>query len=235
MAVRIARFILDDPQSRNAFSLKQAEKLAAALKLKSSKLEYDAVLVTAHGSHFCSGGNLSDYAGMKTPIQGKLVNRKIAAILDSLSSLPVPTACVVQGDCLGGGLELLGSFDYVVSVPEAQFGFWQRKIALSFGWGGRKRLARRLSESRLDQLAMSSRNLSAVEARDLGIVDQVVLSSKAVEAAKQWLERTASLPALPLRELKKSIGKKVDERKFFEKLWWNKEHLNVLQKFKRKN
>lgn len=233
MPVRIARFVLDDPSSRNALSLKQAERVASELKLKSSNIPYDAVLVTARGSHFCSGGNLSDYAEMKAPAQGKAVNRKIAAILDALSTLPVPTACVVQGDCLGGGLELLGSFDYVVSAPEAQFGFWQRKIALSFGWGGKKRLARRLSDSRLDQLAMSSRNLSAAEALAIGLIDQVTLTSRAVEAAEQWLERTAGLPALPLQELKKSIGKKVDEGKFFEKLWWNKEHLKVLQKFRR--
>src|SRR3712207_1395301 len=99
MSIRIAKFVLDDPSSRNAFSLKQAEKLAAELKLN-SKPNYDAVLVTARGSHFCSGGNLSDYAAMKTPTQGKAVNRKIAAILDTLATLPVPTACVVHGDCL---------------------------------------------------------------------------------------------------------------------------------------
>lgn len=233
MSVRIAHFVLDDPLTKNALSLKQAETLAKELKLNSSTRNFDAVLVTARGSHFCSGGNLSDYAGMKTPAQGKLVNRKIAAVLDALSTLPVPTACVVQGDCLGGGLELLGSFDYVISVPEAQFGFWQRRIALSFGWGGRKRLARRLSESRLDRLAMSSRNLSAAEALSIGLIDQITLSSQAEQTAKLWLERTASLPALPLEQLKKSIGKKLDERRFFEKLWWNKEHLKVLQRFKR--
>lgn len=233
MSIRIAQFVLDDPSARNALSLEQAEKLAKELNLKSSHRDYDALIVTARGSHFCSGGNLSDYAKMKTSAQGKAANRKIAAILDALSTLPVPTACVIQGDCLGGGLELLGCFDFVVSVPEAHFGFWQRRIGLSFGWGGRKRLNRRLSNSRLDQLAMSSRNLSAAEALSIGLVDQVALSSKAKEVAEQWLVRTSSLPALPLKELKKSIGKKVDERKFFEKLWWNVEHLKVLQKFKR--
>lgn len=233
MPTRIARFVLDDPSSRNALSLKEAERLVSDLQFKNSKPKYDAVLVTARGSHFCSGGNLSDYAGMKKPLQGKAVNRKIAAILDQLANLSVPTACVVEGDCLGGGLELLGAFDYVVSVPEAQFGFWQRKIALSFGWGGRKRLARRLSESRLDQLAMSARNLSASEALELGLIDEIAIKSKAVLQAEQWLAKTASLPALPLQQLKRSIGKKVDERKFFEKLWWNVEHLKVLRKFKR--
>lgn len=233
MSVRIARFILDDPTSRNALSLQQAKRLASELKLKSKILNFDAVLLYAKGSHFCSGGNLSDYAQMKSPAQGKQVNREIAQILDLLSTLPVPTACVVQGDCLGGGLELLSAFDFVVSVPEAQFGFWQRKIALSFGWGGRKRLARRLSESLIDQLAVSSRNLSAAEALKLGLIDQICLSAKAIAQAEAWLVRTASLPALPLQQLKKSIGKKNDEQKFFEKLWWNVEHLKVLQKFKR--
>lgn len=233
MAIRIARFILDDPSSRNALSLKEAQRLASELNLKKSNLDYDAVLVTARGSHFCSGGNLSDYAGMKKPEQGKAVNRKITAILDQLSTLAVPTACVIQGDCYGGGLELLGAFDYVVSLPEAQFGFWQRRIALSFGWGGRKRLSRRLSESQIDQLAMSSRNLSASEAKEIGLIDEVAIASRAVSQAEDWLIRTAALPALPLQQLKSSIGKKVDEQKFFEKLWWNKEHLKVLLRFKR--
>jgi enoyl-CoA hydratase/carnithine racemase len=231
--MKLAEFVLNDPQSRNAFSIQQAELLAKELKLGAKKLSYDAVLVTAKGSYFSSGGNLSDYAGMKTPTQGKAVNRKIASILDQLSTLPVPTVAIVQGDCLGGGLELLAAFDYVVSVPEAQFAFWQRKIALSFGWGGRKRLQRRLSESVIDSLAMSARNLSAAEALDLGIIDEIALKTRAREKAIQWLERASALPELPLQELKRSIGKESNETKLFEKLWWNKEHLEVLRKFKK--
>jgi enoyl-CoA hydratase/carnithine racemase len=218
--------VLDAPERGNAFSLKDAEALSAALKKYIKDDGIDGLLLTAQGRLFCAGGDLGDYGRMKTAAQGKAVNRKITAALEALAVWPKPTACVVLGDCFGGGVELISAFDRVFCVPEAMLGLWQRRVALSFGWGGGARLERRLGLKRLQGLALEARTFSAYEAREIGLVDDVVLLTQALAVAEEWIEKTAALPSAPVSGLKGFVASV--EKKLFEKLWWNDEHRSVL-------
>jgi enoyl-CoA hydratase/carnithine racemase len=218
--------VLDAPERGNAFSLKDAEALSKALKKSIKDDRIEGLLLTAQGRLFCAGGDLGDYGRMKTAAQGKTVNRKITAALEALASWPKPTACVVLGDCFGGGVELISAFDRVFCVPEAMLGLWQRRLALSFGWGGGARLEERLGLKRLRGLALEARTFSAYEAREIGLVDDVVLLTQALAVAEEWIEKTAALPAAPVAGLKSFVTS--IEKKLFEKLWWNPEHRSVL-------
>jgi enoyl-CoA hydratase/carnithine racemase len=175
---------------------------------------------------FCSGGNLTDYAAMTSPEEGKRVNRKIAAILDEVSRLPVPTVCAVTGDCFGGGVELISAFDVVLSVPHAMFALWQRKIGLSFGWGGGKRLESRLGIHKLRQLALSANSFSALEAMKLGLIDAVSIDERLLEDARACAMGMSALPKAPVASLKSYTPEK--EKEIFESLWLNEEHAKVL-------
>jgi enoyl-CoA hydratase len=225
---RILICTLDNPARGNAFSLADADVLLKSLKKYERSDDVDGLLLVAVGRVFCSGGNLSDYGKMKTAAQGKAVNRKITAALNALDAWAKPTACVVSGDCFGGGVELIAAFDFVVAVPEALLGLWQRRIALSFGWGGGARLERRVGPQMLRRLALEARTFSAHEARELGIVDEVVVLTQSCARAEEWLHAQARLPKAPLASLKNFIARA--EQKIFEKLWWNPEHRGVLWK-----
>jgi enoyl-CoA hydratase len=212
----------DDPGSRNSFSLKAAEALAVALQSGS----YDSVIFQARARVFCSGGNLSDYAAMKTADPGKEVNRKITEILTQLSQLPVPTFCLISGDCFGGGLELMSAFDFIYSSPHAVFGFWQRKIALTFGWGGGARIEARLGKQKTNRLSLSAGTIGAQEALSIGLIDELHLAEKLETAAKEKIKSLRNLPTTPLSTIKAASEKTEQEK--FEELWWNPEHLKIL-------
>jgi enoyl-CoA hydratase len=220
----------EDPSSRNSFSLRAAREVRAVWQKEAGK--YKGLVFSPRGRVFCSGGNLSDYAAMKSPEEGKAVNREIAAILKELSELPVPTLCLVNGDCFGGGLELLSAFDFVHSVPHALFGLWQRKIGLSFGWGGGERLERRLGSQKLRALALSAEVFSAHQALQWGLIDRVHRVESLEQVARERLEKISSLPRSPTASLKKWSAE--SEKEIFETLWWNEEHLAVLSKFSAK-
>jgi enoyl-CoA hydratase/carnithine racemase len=212
-----------DPASRNAFSMKAASEL---LTLMGSPLSYRAVVFSAPGRVFCSGGQLDDYASMPTPDEGRRVNEEIRNVLGMLSSISVPTIACVSGDAFGGGVELLSCFDYVLSVPHAMFGLWQRKIGLSFGWGGGSRLEKRIGAGVLRGLALSARVMSAREALSFGLVDQLVQPSALESSAAALAARLILLPIEPLSTLKSFDV--ANETTAFNTLWWNPSHSAVL-------
>lgn len=209
-----------DPNSRNSFSIRAAEELRDAWETKRGT--YDSIVFTAPGRVFCSGGNLADYAAMTAADPGRDVNKRISQTLDEFSKLDVPTVCVVTGDCLGGGLELISAFDVVLSTPHALFGFWQRKIALTFGWGGGRRLEKRVGQKQLTKMALSAATFGASEAHRIGLIDAVCVEALIMEEALIRARALQELPKGPVEALKNWQAE--DEQKNFDKLWWSDEH-----------
>jgi len=173
---------------------------------------------------------------------GKQVNRRISEILERIALLEVPTVCVVAGDCFGGGLELMSAFDGVLAAPHVMFGFWQRKIGLSFGWGGGRRLQERLGLKRARQMALAAATVPANEALALGLVDAIHPEPLLEAEGEALLRRWMALPRAPVRPLKSwNVAREGEfrdceceyERETFEGLWGNEEHREALKRRKR--
>lgn len=217
-----------DQRTRNSFSLAAAEELHALLVTRAGG--YRGILFRALGPQFCSGGNLADYGAMTGAEEGKAVNRRIADILGHLSTLPVPTVALIEGDCFGGGVELLSAFDFVVAAPHTRFALWQKKIGLTFGWGGGARLEKRLGVQRLRQLALSARPLNAYEALACGLIDQICPVPLLERHAWDWLRTVLATSQAPVASLKTWNVER--ELAIFESLWWSTEHQAALARFK---
>ena len=213
---------LSDPKSRNAFSITAARELRSLLDSPS----YLALVFTAPGRVFCSGGQLDDYATMTTPDEGRRVNDEIRNTLAHLTAISVPTIACVSGDAFGGGVELLSCFDYALSVSHAMFGLWQRKIGLSYGWGGGARLEKRIGSQALRDLSLSARTIGAREALAIGLVDQLVQPSELQETATGLAAQLIRLPKESHATLKSFDA--LSEADDFNKLWLNPSHSAVL-------
>ena len=154
---------LNHIESYNAFDIHMATELWELLEKEKPK----ALVLSNTGNTFCSGGNLKYYKALETKEEGVAVNQKIKSILNGINDLAIPKACFVQGSCYGGGVELLSCFDKTYGSPSSLFGLWQRRIGLSFGWGGGERLLKRLSESDLQAWLFEASTLSSYEALSL--------------------------------------------------------------------
>jgi enoyl-CoA hydratase len=223
----ILHLTFSDPTSRNALSLRAARELRAILQTK----DFSAVIFEARGRVFCSGGHLSDYASMTSADEGRSVNDEIRGVLASLSTLDRPTVAAVGGDVFGGGLELLSCFDSVISVPHAMFAFWQRKLGLSYGWGGGARLEKRIGPASLRRLSLSTQTFSAQEALALGLIDRVVQDSMLVSVALAEAIKMTKHPAEPVTVFKNFAA--LSEASDFNSLWWNPAHKSALAPRKR--
>jgi enoyl-CoA hydratase len=219
----------DNSAQANCFGVECARELHQLLKT-TKKDNMEGFLLTSDQRVFCSGGNLSDYAKLKGKGPGVKINKEISKILKELNQLPVPTICLVTGDCFGGGVEWISAFDVVYSIPSAIFGLWQRKIGLSWGWGGGHRLKMRIPKKILINLLLSAECFSGYKAKSIGLIDAIYPKELIFEKGLKFLESHKDLPKIPFEKIKATDLK--HEQKIFESLWMNEEHQRLLSRFR---
>ncbi len=221
---KILHIFLNQPQAGNAFSLEMAESILKRLEQR----DFKAFLISHRLGPFCTGGNLRFYQSLEKKDQGLKANDRIAHILDQITHWPVLKACFIDGLCLGGGIELATCFDYIVASPRALFGLWQRRLGLTFGWGGEERLLRRISPQALRTWRLSTKTLSAYEAHELGLIDQITISSKGLERTREWLLQCLLWGEATLPE---HLDYHHNSRPLFSQLWMGPTHQQALKSF----
>ncbi|MCB0342867.1 MAG: enoyl-CoA hydratase/isomerase family protein [Pseudobdellovibrionaceae bacterium] len=230
---QILYITLDNLKYGNSFGIEEANRLRDGLDTYSGHSLKGIIFGSSSRRFFCAGGNLSHYSKQQSREEGIADNQVIAKVLDQLSQWPGPTICVVQGDCLGGGMELLSTFDHVLATPHSYFGFWQRRIGLTWGWKGGGRWLSRIPMSTLRSLSLEARSFSAYEALRLGLIDGIEGEHSIYQAAEAWVMQQSSWPQEPIAAIKDFDSKSEQGR--FQDLWWNPSHKKALQKFKDKN
>jgi enoyl-CoA hydratase len=213
---------LDQPETANALTLAHAKSLAAHLK-KPWKL----ILCRSEGRVFCSGGQLKEYANLKTRSEGLKINQQIQKILNQLEKHAALKIAFVDGDCFGGGIEFLGCFDFVYSAPHAFFGFWQNRMGVSYGWGGYKRLQKKVTALRLKMALLEEGLLTSYQMKEWGLVDEIVESKEFDAKMDHWVSLQCKNTSK--QEIQKGIDKNAEI--VFKKLWGSEMHKRTLQKF----
>lgn len=221
---------MNNTQSGNSFGVVQAEQLSTEISLY--KGQFSCMVFSTEGSRFfCAGGNLKKYS-TEDPQLGINDNSYIRGVLQDIHQLPVFTIAKVEGDCFGGGMELLSCFDCVVSTPSSMFGLWQRKVGLTFGWGGGARISEKIGIKKTKLLAEQAESISADMAQQLGLVDRVVSAAFLDQYIQDILTRQSHLSMISLRSIKK-LGYK-DEKDLFDSIWLNSDHKKILGNFQKK-
>ncbi|HWX54061.1 MAG TPA: enoyl-CoA hydratase-related protein [Verrucomicrobiae bacterium] len=196
----IATITLNRPDKRNAISYELIDDLLAALG-KAAGTDAKVVVLTGAGKAFCSGmdlDNLQQLAG-RTHEQNLKDSEIMAALFRTLYDFPKPTIAAVNGPAIAGGTGLATLCDFTLAVPEAKFGYTEVRIGFmpaivsSF-------LIANVGEKRARDLLLTGRIFTALEARDFGLVNEIVapdqLLHRAHELAGQLMENSpASLRA----------------------------------------
>ncbi len=215
----------DEQHTANALTLAESRELKKQLKKP-----WTLIVCKGEERVFCSGGQLKDYARLKTKDSGLKINNEIKKNISTLQKHSALKIALVGGDCFGGGIEFLGCFDLVYSVSHALFGFWQNKMGVSYGWGGYERLQRKLSTSFLKTALLEEKVCTAFELKNAGLIYLIVKYQDFSQIAETW-EKSFAAKKSKL-EIQKHLGKNANE--VFKKLWWAPEHRQILEKIIKK-
>src|SRR5256714_12411631 len=133
-------------------------------------------------------------------------------IFNRLAALKIPTIAAIHGACAGGGYEITLACDWRVASddPATRIGLPETTLGLIPAWGGCTRLPRLIGAEKAAEVILKGKLYSAQEAKQLGLVDEVVAHERLLDAAKKKLRDGKSPSPLPQEE---ADGGGADERK----------------------
>jgi 3-hydroxyacyl-CoA dehydrogenase/enoyl-CoA hydratase/3-hydroxybutyryl-CoA epimerase len=137
-------------------------------------------ILSAKSSGFIAGADLHEFATVRSAADATALSAEGQRLMDKLANLPVPTAAVINGPCLGGGLEFALACDYrlVIDHPRTQIGLPEIELGLLPGWGGTQRLPQVVGLERALRVILAGHRLNAKEALRWGLADDLVTSQQ---------------------------------------------------------
>lgn len=132
-----------------------------------------APLIFAGNPRFFSvGADLNEIAALSGPdaVQFSLIGQ---ALMNEIGSFPARTIAVIEGHCMGGGLDLALACSRRVAGPHAMFGHRGAALGLMTGWGGTQRLPRLVGKGRALELFIAAEKVNATRAAEIGLVDGI--------------------------------------------------------------
>src|SRR4051794_10099988 len=201
----VAELVLDRPKAMNAVSSEMARSIAAACAALVDDGSVRAVVLTStHERAFCVGADLKERNSFSDAemMRHRPVSR---AAYTGVLELPVPAIAAVHGFALGGGYELALSCDVIVADRTAVVGLPEVSVGVIPGGGGTQLLPRRVGAARAAELIFSARRVPGAEARELGLVDELVAEGGDRAEALALAGRIAANSPVGLRAAKRAL------------------------------
>src|SRR5215470_14034142 len=188
----VAKITFNRPDKRNAISAKMICDILTALD-ELEKTHTRVVILTGAGSAFCAGMDLEMLSaiGQQSAHENQEDSRRMARMFRRIWSFPKPMIAAVNGHALAGGCGIATLCDFTLAVPEAKFGYTEVKIGFLPAIVS-VFLTRQIGDKRARDLLLTGRIIEAAEAKEFGLVSEVVepdqLMSRAGELADYLVE-----------------------------------------------
>lgn len=154
-------------------------------RIEKDKAIHGLIITSGKANSFIVGADIQTISFLTDEKEIFDFIRQGQLVFDQLAALKMPSVALIQGFCLGGGLELALSCHYRVAIddPQTRLGLPEVKLGIHPGWGGTVRLPRLLGAVTALQLMLTGKLLSAQAAAKVGLVDCVVPERHAEAAA----------------------------------------------------
>ncbi|ANY05515.1 enoyl-CoA hydratase/isomerase family protein [Pseudonocardia sp. HH130630-07] len=204
----VAVLTLNRPATYNALSVDLKETLLTAVAGVAGDESVRAVVLTGSGRAFCVGQDLGEHAAALRADAGTAldtVREHYNPLVLALSGTPKPVVAAINGPCVGAGLGLALAADLRVAAAGATFGTAFTGIGLSADSGLSASLAHAVGVSRATELLLLGERFTAEDARDWGLVRDVVDGPDLLESALVLARTLATGPTRAYAEVKSAI------------------------------
>ncbi|MBM3674908.1 MAG: hypothetical protein FJW88_08110 [Actinobacteria bacterium] len=207
----VATITLNRPHRRNAISVRMLRELGAAIERVERDADVRVALLTGAGAGFCSGLDIKDAvagtgiggSGQVSPGGGGGMARTSDLPTVTLYEMDTPVIAVLNGAAAGYGVDLALGCDLRLAAESVRIlpGFAKRAIVPESG--GTWYLPRLVGWAKAAQIAYLGRDLSAAEACELGIVNEVVPDDALMDTARDWAGEIAANAPLAVQAMKR--------------------------------
>lgn len=181
--------------SVNTLDYSVMEEFSRIIDALTTDTTHKAVIITSgKKSGFIAGADISQFTKFKDIDDALTVLTLGQQILNKLAALKQPTVAMIDGFCLGGGMELALACRYRVAEESSKtrLGLPEVKLGIYPGWGGTVRMPRLIGGLQGLEMVLTGKTVSGKVAAKLGFVDAAVPKRQLVHAARYYaLEKPA--------------------------------------------
>jgi enoyl-CoA hydratase len=199
----VATLTLQNPARRNAMTRAMWRELRDVVSQLPGNLR--CVIVRGEAGHFCAGGDISEYPSFRFNEDSlrHFHEDEVAPALHSLLALDVPLVAQIEGNCMGGGLEIAACCDIRIAHEAATFGAPIAKLGMPMATQELAIVLRVAGEASVREMLLEARVLSAATMLARGFVQRVV--ANAAQEAQDSAQRIAALSPQAARMNKQAI------------------------------
>ncbi len=194
----VATIRMNRPDRLNAYNREMGEELLSAVSEVSADPSVRCVVLTGTGKAFSSGGDVELFAQFQDEGPEKFLGMAIGlhAMIATLRRAPKPVVAAVNGVAAGAGFSMALACDVAVAASSARFTLGYQNIGLSPDGGMTFFLSRALGTQRAMEMTLFSKVLSAEQAVEWGLVQQIFADGEFAAGVEALADRLASGPTL---------------------------------------
>ncbi len=181
----VARLTIRRADKLNALDAEMVDALLPICR-QVERSQARILIMTGEGVRsFCAGGDIDAWSGFAPDAFGRHWLRDGHQALDALARLTVPVIAVLNGHCLGGGLELAACADLRIAEPHVKIGLPEPSLGIVPGWSGTQRVSRRFGAQLVRRMALFGEVFGAEQALRLGLIDEVAEAGQGMAVAER--------------------------------------------------
>ncbi|WP_185872575.1 1,4-dihydroxy-2-naphthoyl-CoA synthase [Blattabacterium cuenoti] len=207
----ISKIEIHRPKCHNAFRVETVDEMIDAINICKNRTDIDIVIITGYGNKsFCSGGDqktrgLGGYLG-----QDGIPRLNILDFYKKIRELPKPVIAMVNGYSIGGGHVLHVVCDLTIASDNAIFSQVGPKVGSFDGGFGSSYLARIIGQKKAREMWFLSRQYSAKEALQMGLINKVVPLKDLEKITLNWCQIIQKRSPMSLRMIKRCLNAELD-------------------------
>jgi len=207
----VQKITINRPQKLNSITTEMLTSIADAVEKADADKAIRCTVITGAGDRaFSAGADIDEFSKL-TPPQALDYTRAGKKAMKRIKSARKPVVAAINGFALGGGCELASWCDFRVAIDKAKLGQPEANLGVIPGWGGTKILAKLVGEQRAKLLVMTGENVTAEEARQMGLVDRVYPAAEYGAKVDEFIAKLVVASPTVIAAVKKLTNPNVKE------------------------
>lgn len=206
----IARVVFDLPGEKvNKFTAAVMDELDGILAGFERRDDLRAILFTSGKPDiFIAGAEIAEIKAIRTREQALAKAQRGQDVFDRLAGLRIPTIAVIDGACLGGGMEMALACRHrvVTDADKTKLGLPEVTLGIIPGWGGTQRLPRLVGLPTALDLILSGRHVAGAKAFKMGLADACVARAFLADELPKLIDRLIASHRGPLPRMVRAMG-----------------------------
>lgn len=196
--------IFNNPERYNAVSLEMWDAVELALTTFSEDDQVRVVILSGEGGKaFVSGADISKFEKERGSFEAvNHYNARLKVVYNIIENFPKPTIAMINGHCIGGGLNLAACTDFRIASAKSRFAMPAAKLALGYPFDAIRRLVNSVGAATAKQLMFTAKSIDAETALRLGLVQEVVDEDALAERVSELSDNIADNAPLTVRAMK---------------------------------